>query len=185
MPADSKQKLSTTTVVLHWLVGLGIIMLMIVGFYMSQTESYNLYPVHKSVGAIMLIFILWRLVWRIMQGPLTPVSQYKGWEIALAKVVIVVLLIGTLLFPVSGMMMSYFGGHGLQIFGLELAAQNLGMDGKPAPINASLAGIGHETHEYLLPIMGIAILLHIAGAYKHHFADKDGTLKRMLGKRVD
>jgi len=27
-------------------------------------------------------------------------------------------------------------------------------------------------------------LLHIAGALKHHLVDKDGTLKRMLGKTI-
>jgi cytochrome b561 len=28
------------------------------------------------------------------------------------------------------------------------------------------------------------LLLHIAGAFKHHLINKDGTLRRMLGRAV-
>ncbi|MED5488196.1 MAG: cytochrome b/b6 domain-containing protein, partial [Pseudomonadota bacterium] len=39
-------------------------------------------------------------------------------------------------------------------------------------------------HFYLGYTVIVALLLHIAGALKHHFVDKDGTLKRMLGKTI-
>jgi cytochrome b561 len=40
----------------------------------------------------------------------------------------------------------------------------------------------HETHEIAGWTIIVAISLHIAGAIKHHFIDKDNTLRRMLGK---
>ncbi len=179
---DSNLKLSTTTIVLHWLVGLTMIALIAVGLYMSENEVWDLYPIHKSIGIILFLFILIRVVYRIKQGWLNPVSQYKSWEILLSKVVHWVLLLGTLMFPISGMMMSGAGGHGLSVFGLELLASNYDAAGEAIAINGQLAGIGHELHEILPWIIITAIVLHIAGAWKHHLVDKDNTLKRMLGK---
>ncbi|UJF23649.1 cytochrome b [Suttonella sp. R2A3] len=184
MSVDTREKLSLTTVVLHWIVGVGVIVAMIVGFVMAKNELYAIYPIHKSVGALLFIFILWRVVWRIKQGPLTHVGQYSQIENILAKIVVLVMLLGTVLFPLSGMIMSYFGGSGLSFFGLELVAANIGADGKREALNGGIASFARSVHGWLLPIMAIAIILHIIGAYKHHFVDKDGTMKRILGKRV-
>lgn len=86
--------------------------------------------------------------------------------------------------PISGMMMSGFGGHGIFIFGFELVAMN------PVPANpneviatnAQLAGIGHEMHGFIGEVLIFAIVLHVVGAVKHHVIDKDNTLRRMLGR---
>lgn len=174
--------LSKTTLVLHWVVGLTIISLIGVGLYMEEYEAFSLYPIHKSIGIILFVFILYRVFYRIKQGWPQPVSQYQKHEVILSKLVHWVLIIGTVLFPISGMMMSGAGGHGIAVFGLELLASNYDAAGEAIALNATLAGYGHETHEWLGKVMMVAIGLHIIGALKHHFIDKDNTLKRMLGK---
>lgn len=178
---DTPQKLSHTTIALHWIVGLGMIGLIGVGLYMSKNEAFHLYPIHKSMGAILFIFILWRIIWRLMNGFPKPVGHYSTIERYLSKIVHWVLIIGTLMYPVSGMIMSVMGGRGAAIFGLQLIPPNL-IDGKPFPLNESLAGMGAQIHQTITPIMIIAIVLHIVGAYKHHLVDKDNTLRRMLGR---
>ncbi len=178
---DIQQRLSQTTILLHWLVGVGIIALMGVGLFMAKNDVYHLYPVHKSIGAILFIFILWRIIWRIINGFPQHVGQYSTIERVLSKVVHWVLLVGSLIYPVSGMMMSVMGGYGAAIFGLQLVAPNI-VNGEPSPLNETLAGIGAGVHELITPIMIAAILLHIIGAYKHHLVDKDATLRRILGK---
>jgi len=179
---NSDLSLSKMTIALHWLVGLSIITLIAVGIYMGENEVWSLYPIHKSVGIILSVFILYRVIRRVKRGWPKPVSQYKKHEILLSKFVHWVLIIGTVLFPLSGMMMSGAGGHGLKVFGLELLASNYNAAGEAVALNPTLAGIGHETHEILMPVMIAAIVLHIIGAWKHHLVDKDNTLKRMLGK---
>lgn len=183
---DSRERLSHTTIALHWVVALFVIMLMGVGMYMAENEVRSLYPLHKSMGMVALVFILWRVIYRLMNGFPPAAANYKAWEQTLSKVVHWVLLIGTLLFPFSGMIMSAMGGHGLYLFGLEVFASNPNpaMPGKNMPINKELAGFAKEMHETLGPIMLVAIVLHIAGAYKHHLMDKDGTLRRMLGRAL-
>ena len=184
--ADTKEKLSKITVAVHWLVGVTIICMPAVGIYMEENEVYALYPIHKSVGALIFMVILARVVWRISQGWPQPVSQYKQWEQLLSKIVHYVLLIGSVIIPLSGIMMSAGGGHGLQVFGLEVIATNPDpLDPqKMLPLNETIARTGHSLHGLVSNIVIAAILMHIAGAWKHHLMDKDGTLKRMLGKTV-
>lgn len=176
------QKFTGMTIFLHWFIGLTIIALIAVGLYMSENEVWDLYPIHKSVGIILFVFILYRVIRRLMRGWPEPVGQYAKHEIILSKIIHWVLLIGTLMFPISGMMMSGAGGHGISVFGFELLASNYNAAGEAIALNPTLAEAGHETHEILGTVMMIAIALHIIGAWKHHLIDKDDTLKRMLGK---
>ncbi len=178
---DTKQKLSLTTIFLHWFVGLGMIALISVGIFMAQNEAYNIYPIHKSIGIILFAFILWRVIWRLINGFPESVGNYSVIEKILSKIVHWVLLIGSIMYPISGMMMSVMGGHGAAIFGLQLVAPNI-VGGRPSPVNETLAGIGAQVHQFITPIMILAILLHVIGAYKHHLIDKDNTMRRMLGR---
>lgn len=177
-----QERLSVLTIVLHWLVALFMIVLVGVGIYMSNNEAYSMYPIHKSVGIIALVFIIARILWRIKEGWPKPVGNYSVIEKMLSKIVHWLLVLATLMFPISGMMMSSMGGHGLSVFGLELFAPNI-VGGRPAAINETLASFGSSVHELLVPVILIALVLHIVGAYKHHLIDKDNTMLRMLGKK--
>jgi cytochrome b561 len=53
------------------------------------------------------------------------------------------------------------------------------------PRNVELGEMAEEIHEFVGYLLIACILLHIAGALKHHIIDKDGTLMRMKGKRID
>ncbi|SET67566.1 cytochrome b [Thalassotalea agarivorans] len=184
MELDTKEKLSSKTIVLHWIVGVMMIILLAVGVYMTETENHALYPIHKSFGVLILIFVVPRVFWRMKNGWPEPVSQYSMIEITLSKLIHWVLIIGTVLMPVSGMMMSGYGGHGIAIFGLELVPMNFDPTNpkEVIPINGALAGLGHQMHGLIGNILIGAIVLHFAGALKHHLIDKDGTMRRMLGK---
>lgn len=181
---DTDQKFSRLTITLHWLVGITIMVLIGVGIYMTNNKVYSLYPTHKSIGILIFSLVLVRVVWRLMNGFPKPVGNYSSVEHILAKVVHWVLLIGTIMFPISGMMMSGAGGHGLYVFGVELLASNYNAAGEAVALNAELAEKAHNMHGILPKVMIVAIVLHVAGALKHHIIDKDGTLRRMLGKHV-
>lgn len=180
---DTYHKLSKQTLFLHWVVAIGMIGLLAVGIYMAETKSYFLYDWHKSFGVLILFFVVWRILWRMKNGWLQPVSEYSAAEVTLSKVVHWVLIIGTLMMPISGMMMSGLGGHGIPLFGLEILSENPDPNnpGKVLAINETLAGAGKAMHGLGGNLIIGAIVLHIAGALKHHFVDKDGTLKRMKG----
>ncbi len=176
MTKDSKQQLSLPTIILHWLIAVVFIYLLI-----TEMSQPNL---HKSLGSIVLIFVLIRIIWRLQNGWLQPVCRYKKREHQLAKATHWILIIGTLLLPITGLFISIAGGHGLSIFGLNVVAENIDPINthNRLALNQSLANVGNFSHKILANIMVITVLLHIAGALKHHFIDRDKTLSRMLGK---
>lgn len=183
---DTESKLSSLTVALHWIVGLMMIGLLAVGIYMESYEVYALYDIHKSLGVLILLVVIPRIVHRIRNGWPTPAGDYTAIEHLLSKIVHYLLILGTVLLPISGMLMSGMGGHGISVFGLELLAESLdpANPDEVVPINEFLAGLGHSLHGWGGDILLVAIALHVIGALKHHIIDKDGTLRRMLGKSI-
>lgn len=180
---DTQQTLSPLTIALHWVIALTLIALMGIGFYMSINEYYPLYDWHKSFGVLIFAVILLRVWWRIKNGWPVPVREYPTLEHRLAQATHWVLIVGTLLMPISGMMYSGLGGYGVKVFGWVLIPGNKNpATGQAEPFHAGLSTLGQGVHEWLGYLLVVAILLHIAGALKHHLFDKDRTLLRMLGR---
>jgi cytochrome b561 len=99
----------------------------------------------------------------------------------MAKLVHWGLITLTALYPASGMMMSGAGGHGIYIFGVELLASNYDeLTDKAVALNETIASIGHTLHEALTGVLIFLIVVHVAGAIKHHIIDKDETITRMF-----
>lgn len=186
MKLDSHSKLSTTTLLLHWVVGIMMIGLLATGIYMEENEVFALYPWHKSFGVLIATFVVLRVSWRVKNGWLSHVSDYTSIEKLLSKIVHYLLIIGTVLMPISGFIMSVMGGHGVDFFGLELFARNPDpVDPKEViALNGPLAGAAHSMHKFAGITILVAVILHVVGALKHHVIDKDGTLRRMLGAEV-
>ena len=173
--------LSRTTKTLHWTVAIGMITLIAVGIFMHETENFALYPIHKSFGVLIVFLALPRVIWRIKKGWPTTLGSPSNIMAMAAKAVHWLLLLATVIYPVSGMMMSGAGGHGIAVFGLNLLDSNYDAITKEAvPLNETLAGVGHFVHETFTFILIAAIVLHVVGAIKHHVIDKDATLKRMV-----
>jgi len=186
MKLDTQSQLSTNTLALHWIVGIMMIGLLATGIYMEENEVFVLYPWHKSFGVLITAFVVLRVIWRIRNGWPSPVRNYAKIEKVLSKIIHYVLIIGTVLMPISGFVMSAMGGHGVDFFGMELVARN------PDPadpneviaLNGTLAGMAHNMHKFAGIAIIVAVVIHLVGALKHHIFDKDGTLRRMLGATV-
>lgn len=180
---DTKEKLSSLTMILHWIVAITVIALSVIGIYMSQNKAFELYPIHKSIGVLIFSVIVVRVYWRFVNGWLTPVSTYKAIEHNFARTIHWVLIIAIIVMPISGFIMSGAGGYGVSVFGLEIIAAQFDPIAKEAiPHNAVLAEFMGKTHEVAGWTMVVAVVLHFLGAMKHHFIDKDSTLRRMIGR---
>lgn len=180
----SQKDLGIVSIVLHWIVALGVITLTLLGLYMTSNESWSLYTYHKSFGLILFPIIVIRILWRLKQGWPVPANRYSAVEYSLAKITHWLLLILIILMPLAGMIHSGASGHGFGIFGLELVQHNYTKDGQAIPYNEAWRDAGQTAHRYLGYLMIVLIALHIAGALKHHFINKDATLQRMLGKKL-
>lgn len=174
-------KLSNLTKILHAIIGTSMIILLIIGIYMSDNEVFALYPIHKSVGVIVFVFALFRIFTRIREGWPKPIGNSPKIQMMMAKLVHWGLITITALYPASGMMMSGAGGHGIYIFGVELLASNYDeVTHKAVALNETIASIGHTLHEALMGVLIFLIVVHVAGAVKHHIIDKDETITRMF-----
>ncbi len=178
---DQRERLSRTTVILHWLIGLTIIGMLAFGLWIEDMErgpeKGAMIGIHKSIGVLVLVAATLRLFWRLGNGFPVALSVMKLWERFAAHAVHWTLLLATLAMPLSGILMSWAGGHDVAVFGFTV------LEGGEK--NETLGTIGHTIHSIGSKVFIAIIVIHIAAALKHHFINKDGTLRRMLGRTVD
>lgn len=180
---DTREQFSGKTVALHWIIALAMIGMVVFGLVledMPRSEGKSaLLQLHKSIGVVVLALALWRLVWRLRQGMPQTVAALTAMQSKLMHAVHGILLLCTLLLPLSGMVSSIGNARAISLFGFPFIPQLL------ATKNEMLAKIGGGTHAILGKVIIAAIMLHVAAALKHHVVDRDGTLRRMLGARVE
>jgi cytochrome b561 len=166
---------------LHWVMALLILAMIGIGAYMTDLAKEDplraqLYSMHKAVGVTLLGLAIIRILWILASRPPVMPAALQRWEIVLAKSTVGILYLLMLVTPIAGYLMTNTGGKTISYFGLfELPA---------------LMGENHDLHEVLEQVhevLAFTILalasLHIAGALKHRFIDKDpnaDVLKRIL-----
>jgi len=185
MKPDSADKLSALTIALHWVIALGILSLIAVGLYMVNAEAWPLYDLHKSFGLLVFGLVLLRLLWRIRNGLPKPVRAMSRFEHLGAQAAHVLLLLGTIALPVTGVMFSAFSGYGFGIFGWQLLPERSdpAKPGQVLPLDQGWSDWGQNAHRLIGYLLLALIVLHVAAALKHHVLDRDATLTRMLGLR--
>lgn len=164
----------------HWVSAVVVLGLFGLGFYMVDLsyydEMYRTAPfIHKSVGVLLMLFVVSRLIWKVVNPKVAALANHQPWEIRLAHVVHHLLYLLIFIAMFSGYFISTADGKSIEVFGwFEVPALISTID--------NLEDIAGEIHEITTWIIMGLVLLHVAGALKHHFIDKDGTLKRMLGR---
>ncbi len=164
---------------LHWLVFALVSGMLIGGFMLHFLPSGGIkavvLSVHKSIGLVILLLMLTRLLWRCY----TPQPRDLGENLMLnyiAHVLHVCLYVLLLLQPVAGILMSQAHGYPVAVLGLfEL----------PPIICQSplLADFFRKVHGVIAVWLTMSIAIHVAAALKHHFIDHDRTLTRMIRGR--
>jgi len=129
----------------------------------------TLVPWHISIGVLVLLLVVLRMFWAA--GRKGDRATHIPATSAPAKLGHFLLYVGMVLLPITGILVMLGGGHGLAVFGIELAAE-----GEEIAWMSSIGGL-HSPIAWLTLIM---IVGHIGMALMHHFVKKDGVLQRML-----
>ncbi|WP_200832594.1 cytochrome b [Candidatus Halocynthiibacter alkanivorans] len=163
----------------HWALALLIVGMLVFGFYVFEFVPRGpgkgaLIGLHKSIGFVILVLGIWRVGWRLAQGFKRDTGTSPLWQHRVARAAHVLLLAGVIIMPLSGITGAYFSGRVTSVFGLF----SLPVGEK----TESLAEIAYGAHVIAAYSISFVLILHVAGALKHHFIDRDATLKRMLGK---
>jgi cytochrome b561 len=161
--------------VLHWLIGLAIIMEIVIGLGHESWEGATwVMPVHKAAGITILMLSVLRLAWRLTYAAPDLPATMPPWQAKLAHGLHWLFYVMIIAVPVTGWVMSSAGKYPLNWFGL------FDIPKLPVIPKSPLADFSHEAHE----VMGIAFIpllaLHIDAAFYHHFSVGDGVLRRMF-----
>lgn len=176
--ATKNKGYSWTSIVLHWLVAVIVIGLFSSGFWMVDLSYYDSWyktaPFwHKSVGVLLLATMVYRLLWRILKGTAAPLNSHSKAVQQASHLAHVALYAFIFLIMCSGYLISTADGRPIEVFGWF----NLPSLGELFSEQADKAGLVHKYAAYSLIAL---VVMHALAALKHHFLDKDDTLKRML-----
>ncbi|WP_082130341.1 cytochrome b [Kiloniella spongiae] len=171
----------------HWSIALAATGLFGLGLYMVELSyyepAYKTYPsLHKSIGLLVAVLMIFRLIWRLINLAPLPLSSSAHSNATAIKQVLehkaasmVHFLLYALPFALflSGYLISTADGRPIFVFDMmevpALFPPSKGME--------DTAGLVHEIIAWSLAGF---VVLHALAALKHHFINKDRTLKRML-----
>lgn len=162
----------------HWLTAFIFIAALGLGIYMHELpdspEKFQLYDLHKSLGIAIFSLMMLRLVW-LKISPNPQQLSHNKFEHILGHATKGILYLAMIMLPISGWLMSNSAGHEVSFFEMFTLPNLVGE-------NETIHTITKTIHGTAGPLMIIFVLLHIAGALKHHIVYKDETLLRMLGR---
>jgi cytochrome b561 len=162
---------------LHWTIATLILVNLAIGLFADALKGVPLMPVHKAIGLTVLALSVVRLGWRLTH-PAPPLpATVPGWQRATAHVTHFLLYALMILLPLSGwwMVSASAQRRPLDWFGLFPLPY--------LPVQAG-GGIAHDAHGLLGWTMLALVILHIGGALKHHWIDRDSVLARMAPVRA-
>ncbi|AKG71065.1 TPA: cytochrome b [Serratia fonticola] len=180
---NTADRFGHVSVLIHWLVALTVYGMFALGLWMVTLGYYDVWyhqapEIHKSIGTLLFIVMVVRVVWRFISPPPKPLASYS--RLTRISAVLAHIALYTVLFAIliSGYLISTADGQAISVFGwFDVPASVTSL-----PQQADTAG---TIHLYLAWAVVVLSVLHALAALKHHFIDRDVTLKRMLGRSTD
>ena len=169
--------------VLHWTRALLILSLVPLGWYMTSLPDEapikfdTLYPTHKELGVLTFLLVCTALLIRTRSRVPESPNGLARWEKTLAHITHVTLYTLAVIVPLIGYARSstFTQSDGVPFFFFMIP--------EILPKNDHVSEILSELHEILaFTLLGVGVL-HILGALKHRFLDRDrenDVLSRML-----
>lgn len=162
---------------IHWLSAIVVIAMFGVGLWMVDlsyySEWYRKAPHwHKSIGLLLAGLTLFRIVWKIV----TPSPRVEGHRLEVVGAKLAHLAMYALLFVLfaSGYLISTEDGRGIDVFNW-FTVPSMGA------LFENQADISGQVHFYAAWVLIILAAVHAIAAFKHHFINKDNTLRKMIG----
>jgi cytochrome b561 len=175
--ATEVNKFTGLTRVLHWLTAVLVFAALFVGFVMVNTVSRHgaLVMVHKSLGALILLVMVVRVVNRLTHHPPAwppTIGALEGKIVVLSEKLLYALL---LIQPLVGWaMLSAAGGPVVVLGSVRLP--------RIAPFDAQLFWILRQAHSVIAYTLMATIAAHISAVLLHTIVLRDRLIERMTFK---
>jgi len=167
-------------IALHWLTAALVVANLALGASMVplplSPRKLEWYMSHKWIGITVFVVTCVRLAWRAGHRP-PALSPMPDWQRRAASVSHALMYVLLAVIPLSGWL--YSSSTGVQVVYLGLVPLP-----DLVPKDRALALVLKWLHFGLNSTLFALVSVHAAAALKHAFADRDGTLSRMLPKAL-
>lgn len=160
----------------HWVLFLMLTFSIVAGNFLASmpkgAEKLQAAGMHKSFGAVLLMLILMRFLWKLLNETPDLPAGTTAKEAMLAKGMHWFLYALMFAQPLSGIMMSQAAGIPVSFFGLFEFP--IFLDKAP-----ELAKFFRGMHGTVWILLVVSVVGHVGAALHHHFIKKDNVLKQM------
>lgn len=173
-------KYTPVAIALHWLLAVLILFLLFPGHELIEIERGQSAAgwgptAHASLGMLVLILSVLRIVWRLLhKAPPLPANM-PAWQVTATAAIHGLLYLLMLGIPLAGWL-------ALAPWGADRLDADTITFFKLLPLNV-WPDLGHwtsEMHEIGGTLAKLLIAIHVLAALKHQFIDKDGLMRRMM-----
>lgn len=170
-----------TSKLLHWAVAACVLTTVPVSIAMKNVSEGpvqdTLYNLHKSLGVLILLLMILRLINRLIAGAPAPDPSIARWQKAVSSAVHGLLYVLLFAMPLVGYLANSTYGATTPFFGLFTLPAIVGKD-------EALATKLFAFHMYTGWFVTLLVVMHIGAALQHHFVHRDNVLKRMLPRAM-
>ena len=180
------QRYTTPAIVLHWLIAAMIIVNVALAWIWDSLPDADVRPtinMHKSIGITVLGFAILRLLWRATHRPPEFPTSYQRWERRLSQGVHGLLYFLMFALPLTGWIMDSAWAkaaanpiHWFGLFDFPRIGAIMRLD--PATKKQIHEGFG-ALHSLSAKLLYGLLALHVGGALKHQWLDRERELQRM------
>ncbi len=185
--ANTSRRYGSLSKFFHWSIALGILTLIPLGIIATDmaadtsaqlARKATLFSIHKTLGIAIFAIAVARILWALSQPKPAPLHPERKLETFAAETVHWLLYASLVIMPLSGWV-HHAATDGFAPIWL------IGQDLPFVPKDETLSAAASAVHSIFEKVLIVTLILHIAGALKHHVIDRDATLRRMLPGRTE
>ncbi|MFZ5671212.1 MAG: cytochrome b [Pseudomonadota bacterium] len=183
-----RDRYSAVAVMLHWIIAILLVWTVLLAWQAEDLKgAAKMVPLqlHKPLGIVILLLTLARLAWRAVHRPPPLGPGLKPWERRLAHAVHWGFYGLMLLVPLTGWAMvsasSLIVRYPIDMFGLFDWPVIQPLFDLPETVRHDRHELLEEIHKLMAKAIIYGLIpLHVLGALKHQFLDRDNSLSRMI-----
>jgi cytochrome b561 len=161
----------------HWSVALLVLVQVALGLTASGWRlsplKLDLFVWHKSLGFLILLLVVLRLLWRLANPTPALPDGMSGFERLAARASHGLFYLLLVVLPINGWVINSAANVPFSIFWL------IPLPAIVAP-DRVLAGNAANAHYVLFSVLTLLVMVHAGAALRHHFVKHDSVLRRML-----
>ncbi len=159
----------------HWLIFVLLVGMLIYGYFLDdfpkdvQPLTYN---IHKLIGLTILMLMILRLGWRLVNPKPSLVQDVPQWQRRVERLVHQLMYLFILVMPIAGWIGASAGTHPPHLGGIDLSL--------PIEQSKAIADVSFWFHNNIALVVIALITIHFLAALYHQFVKQDKIINKML-----